>query len=252
MKLLIISVFSVLCATASVAGDRAAPTGQPDAAAPIEPAPTPGHSPLLPILLVTGAGLTAFGVFEISKSKGTLASDNGVNPDPEVSPEQSRRNYINSAVLIGTPIVVAGLIYGGPALWALAAPTVRAFWQRGEVSFERVATSEAGAINLSKARELRPGPTLNNLNVQLAAQEIAGGHAYAKHAAELGVKSSPELAARIESIIANPTMMRALTNGRTAYWHQASDTVVIRTPSALDGGTVFVAKAGEKYFLNLR
>lgn len=234
--------------------DRAAPSEIPTpVSAPSgEPAPKQGRSPLLPILLLTGTALTVYGGYQIVKSKSTQTATEGLNPASEVSPEQTRRNYINSAVLIGTPVVIAGLVYGGPALWGPIAPAARTLWQHGEASLERVAASESGAVNLARARDLRAAPTLNNLNVQLAAQEIAGGHAYAKHAADLGVKNPAELAARIESIMANPTMVRALSNGRTAYWHKASATVVIRDPSALDGGTAFVPKNGVNYFLNLR
>ena len=41
-------------------------------------------------------------------------------------PEQARRNYVNSAVVIGTPIVIAALVYGGPLAWRAIAPTATA------------------------------------------------------------------------------------------------------------------------------
>jgi len=87
------------------------------------------------------------------------------------------------------------------------------------------------------------------LNAQLAGQEIAGGHALAKHASELGVTTSAQLAARVEQIIMNPSEVRYLSGGRIAYWDNVSQTVVIRNPSAVDGGTIFKPVKGKVYFM---
>jgi hypothetical protein len=95
-------------------------------------------------------------------------------------------------------------------------------------------------------------PSLVNLNRQLAAQEIAGGHAFTKHAAEFGFKTQAQMATHIESVMTNPTMMRSLSNGRSAFWDNATGSVVIRNPSAVDGGTAFIPKNGVDYFLNLK
>ena len=108
--------------------------------------------------------------------------------------------------------------------------------------------------------ELAPGysqaaettPSLVNLNRQLAAQEIAGGHAFTKHAAEFGFKTQAQMATHIESVMTNPTMMRSLSNGRSAFWDNATGSVVIRNPRAVDGGTAFIPKNGVDYFLNLK
>ncbi|MDP3541189.1 MAG: hypothetical protein Q8T11_01825 [Elusimicrobiota bacterium] len=111
-------------------------------------APAPkGSSPLLPILFVTGAGLAAVGGYKIAKSKDTRVSDDGINPDPHVLPERARRNYMNSAVFIGTPIVIAGLVFGGPIIWRAIAPGVDEAFRGGQDSVRRIALSEVGAIN---------------------------------------------------------------------------------------------------------
>lgn len=165
----------------------------------------------------------------------------------------------NTGIALGVSGVLAAAAVSWPAtqatITAQAPPLIEAgrrLKDRFAGSFTQIADSETGAINPASERVLQATPTLNNLNLRLAAQEIAGGHAYAKHAAELGAKSPAEFATRIESIMANPTMMRTLSNGRIAYWHQASATVVIRDPSALDGGTAFMARDGANYFLKLR
>lgn len=103
-------------------------------------------SPLLPLLAVGGAGLTALGLYKVALSRGTELSEEGLNPSPEVSPEQSRRNYRNSAVLIGTPIVIAALVYGSPLAWRAIAPAATGALRGGQQSFQRVAASEAGAL----------------------------------------------------------------------------------------------------------
>ncbi|MBX3373176.1 MAG: hypothetical protein KF817_05020 [Phycisphaeraceae bacterium] len=89
------------------------------------------------------------------------------------------------------------------------------------------------------------------LNRQLAAQEIAGGHAFGKHAgefADLGIQTRQQFASHIENIMNYPSATRALSNGRTAFWDNATGTVVIRNPSAVDGGTAFRPTTGMSYF----
>ncbi len=50
---------------------------------------------------------------------------------------------------------------------------------------------------------------LNGLRLrnQLAGQEIAGGHAFGKHASEFGFKTQAEMAAHVERVMTNPTAM---------------------------------------------
>jgi len=52
---------------------------------------------------------------------------------------------------------------------------------------------------------------------QLAGQEIAGGHAFGKHAAEFGFKSPAQMASQVESVMTNPPAVRNMSRGRTAY-----------------------------------
>jgi filamentous hemagglutinin len=93
------------------------------------------------------------------------------------------------------------------------------------------------------------------LSNQLTAEEIAGGHAFDKHVIELGefpgVTTRSEFAAHIEQRLSNAEV-KNLSNGRVAYWDNATQTVVIRNPHAVDGGTAFKPKQGRSYFDNLR
>ena len=92
------------------------------------------------------------------------------------------------------------------------------------------------------------------LRSQLAAREIADGHAFDKHVLHrgefvgLGIRTRQQFADLIEGIMSRPTAMRWLQNGRTAFWDDATGTVVIRDPRRWDGGTCFRPAAGRKYF----
>ncbi|WP_148259022.1 mAFB alternative [Simkania negevensis] len=97
-------------------------------------------------------------------------------------------------------------------------------------------------------------PTLSTLH-KLTAQEIAWGHAFEKHILYQGefpgwIRTRSHLAQHIESILNKPSAIKALKNNRIAYWHYETGTIVIRNPSALDGGTVFQPRRGYEYFLN--
>lgn len=113
-----------------------------------EPAKTPkGSSPVLPLAILAGGSLAAYGLFQVAKSKNVRTADDGLDPAPYVSPEQARRNYVNSAVLVGVPIVIAGLVYGGPIVWRAAAPVIGTALRGGQESARRLAGSEVGSIN---------------------------------------------------------------------------------------------------------
>lgn len=87
------------------------------------------------------------------------------------------------------------------------------------------------------------------------AQKIAAGHAYDKHVVTErqfpGIASRATFAALIQAIIEHPTALRQLTSQRTAWWDEASGTVVIANPHDRDGGTCFKPQAGRPYFDHL-
>lgn len=88
---------------------------------------------------------------------------------------------------------------------------------------------------------------------------IAEGHAFEKHVLEggefksFGINTREEFARFIDRIVAEAkgTNVRPLSGGRTAYWDEATDTVVIRNPSAADGGTAFRPTLGKRYFVEI-
>ena len=92
----------------------------------------------------------------------------------------------------------------------------------------------------------------SNTDVGDVAQGIGGGHAFRKHARDLGFETPEEMAEHVERVMRNPTATRSLQRGRTAYWDDATKSVVIHDPSHLDGGTVFLPNDGREYFDTMR
>ena len=88
----------------------------------------------------------------------------------------------------------------------------------------------------------------SNTDIGDVAQGIGGGHAFRKHARDLGFETPEEMAEHVERVMRNPTATRSLQRGRTAYWDDATKSVVIHDPSHLDGGTVFLPNDGREYF----
>jgi RHS repeat-associated protein len=89
-------------------------------------------------------------------------------------------------------------------------------------------------------------------NTDCTANRIANGHAFEKHAGEFGAETPEELERTIEDVLENATKSRGLSNGRTGYYDEDTNTVVIVDPSSPDGGTIFRPSGGEEYFNGLR
>ncbi len=80
------------------------------------------------------------------------------------------------------------------------------------------------------------------LNNQLTSQAITGGHAFGKHIDEfsdLGIATEKQFQSHVENVINNATNKGSLSNGRTYFYDSNSNTVVIKNPNAVDGGTAF-------------
>jgi RHS repeat-associated protein len=89
-----------------------------------------------------------------------------------------------------------------------------------------------------------------------AAAQIASGHAYQKHVidqGEFGNITRSDFAKHIQKVMqgAKGANKRSLKRDRTAYWDDASGTVVIRDPHSVDGGTALRPKDGRAYFEDL-
>lgn len=212
---------------------------------PREETPRPsGGLPLWPVAPAAGLGAAAF---VVARRGRAFAADHDYEAEDYRAGETER--FIAGALLAG---MAGGAIYLGSAWLVGAAPAMMRVASNSGQQALRVAKSEVGAVNPGRASAIQPGPTLNNLNLQLAARQIANGHAFSKHAAEVGARTPTEFEKIIEQAMLSPTMVRNLSGGRVAYWHQSSATVVIRNPKALDGGTAFAPQNGIEYFHSLR
>ena len=92
---------------------------------------------------------------------------------------------------------------------------------------------------------------LNNPTPEILqkAQAIANGHAFNDHGGEFPeIETRKEFAQLIDDIMNNPSEVKHLSNGRTAYWDDTSNTLVITDPGDIDGGTVFRPTDGKNYF----
>jgi len=89
-------------------------------------------------------------------------------------------------------------------------------------------------------------------NTDCTANQIANGHAFEKHAGEFGAETPEEFEQAIKDALESATRSRELSNGRTAYYDEETNTVVIVDPSSPDGGTIFKPSGGEEYFNGLQ
>ncbi|HHA2818385.1 hemagglutinin repeat-containing protein [Stenotrophomonas maltophilia] len=105
----------------------------------------------------------------------------------------------------------------------------------------------SGAENAVNAAKLR---------TQLAAQEIAGGHAFEKHVLVqgefkgLGIRTREQFASHIENVMNNPSSIRYYKDGRMVYIQESTGTVVFRNPNGGEG-TAFQPKNWKGYISTL-
>ena len=116
------------------------------------------------------------------------------------------------------------------------------------------ATAGKEATNTAGANNVNNGIFLNR---QLAAREIAGGHGFEKHVVQqgefagLGIRTRDQYAAHIKNVLNNPSSVRYTTDGRSFHLQESTGTVVVRNPSAPDGGTAFQPQNWNDYVSQL-
>lgn len=90
------------------------------------------------------------------------------------------------------------------------------------------------------------------VEAEAAARRIAHGHAYPKHVvvqAEYPAVANPDqFAALLKDVMTNPDATRTLGRGRSAYWRDKVQTLVVIDPKHPDGGTAFRPPDGKRYF----
>ena len=89
--------------------------------------------------------------------------------------------------------------------------------------------------------------------VKRTAERIADGHAFHKHRHEFRtIRTWRQFVDRIVDVMATANVVRELRGGRTAYYDEDSNTLVLQDPSARDGGTMFKPSGGYDYVRRLR
>jgi hypothetical protein len=157
---------------------------------------------------------------------------------------------IGTALTLGVPIVATGLGSYGAFKYGSKIVNAIVSGARKIVGCQKGGQllNKTGNIASSGAESVNAGILLRR---RLISEEIAGGHAFDKHALEFGFKTQEQMASHINEVLTNPTLTRHLLRGRSVYWHEASGTIVVRSPSAIDGGTAFFSKTGVNHFLGL-
>jgi len=136
--------------------------------------------------------------------------------------------------------------------WKPVAHAVLKATEKTAAAAEKVFIQESKNLTFSNTFVLNNNPC-NSVNAirlknSLIAREIVGGHAFGKHALKFGFTNKEQMALHINKVLTNPTMTRNLSNGRSAFWHEISGSIVIRNPKAIDGGTSFIPENGINYF----
>src|SRR5690242_11613815 len=104
----------------------------------------------------------------------------------------------------------------------------------------RIAGLAIGVLVLAIVQGIGAGRAASpSVDPATVARKIAAGHAYDKHVVTEkqfpGIASRAAFAALIQGIIEHPTASRDLASERTAWWDEASGTVVIANPHDRDG-----------------
>nr|WP_256378847.1 SpvB/TcaC N-terminal domain-containing protein [Bradyrhizobium sp. Ai1a-2] len=194
----------------------------------------------------TSAAATATGSF--ARQVGVSAAKGGASGAVGGATHETTRQLVSGEAASWRDLRINDIAAAGATGLAFGAGGA-AIATTGRAAVAKVAayiSESSGAPKTSTGAESAADAV--RLRSQLAAQEIAGGHAFTKHVLTegnftnfkgLGIRTREQFARHIEGIINNPTATKQLGGGRTAYWDEASSTVVIRNPSAADGGSAF-------------
>ena len=80
---------------------------------------------------------------------------------------------------------------------------------------------------------------------------IASGHAFRKHAREFNTNSPVEFQAIVRAMISDPRVqVRDLLRGRTSFYYNPKNILVIVDPNSRDGGTMYRPEGRQSYVDN--
>jgi hypothetical protein len=97
-----------------------------------------------------------------------------------------------------------------------------------------VARSRAGVVATRGTAGAESTANAVRLRNRLAAREIASGHAFEKHVLQqgefrgLGIRTRAQFQQHVDNVLSSPTGARYYRDGRVAYLHEPTGTVLIR------------------------
>jgi hypothetical protein len=118
---------------------------------------------------------------------------------------------------------------------------------KGAVSGEK----QAAKILKFAQKGARPAGSLPHLEIKEVARKMANGHGFQKHVIrqrEFPGMTRAKYQNMVEEIMAQPSEIRGLRNGRRAYWDESRKVVVVYDPNAKDCGSAFKPREGYDYF----
>jgi hypothetical protein len=176
-----------------------------------------------------------------------------------------RRNPWVEAIHLGLDVAGMVPVVGAPA------DVANAGLYAAQRRYVEAALSAAGAIPIAgdAATAARRGTqaaraidratdaarTLSAAERRAVAERISKGHAFDKHVVRKrefpGITTPEQFARHIDQLMGRGEV-RPLARGRTAWWDEATSTIVIHTPQAEDWGTAYVVREnGAAYFRGL-
>ena len=185
-------------------------------------------------LAILGLSYYALGSGVVDLFQAVMALHNGAATakcDPDLTA---------AARIVANKLVAAAGGIGGGAAGVIAVPksggiTRIANGVQDIIAYARKRTS-AGA---NGADNVINGVKLNN---QFTSQAITNGHAFEKHIGEfsdLGIITKAQFQQLIENVMNNASNRGPLKNGRSYFYEEKSNTIVIKDPNSADAGTAF-------------
>lgn len=140
------------------------------------------------------------------------------------------------------------------------APMRQAVWDAHIALLRRIDPNNPNLTYFANPNSPPNQEALDRLDAEVAAvtarvaNTIANGHAFARHAAEFPeVSGKSQFTGVIQRVISNPkSLVRSLTDDRTAFFEEATNSLVIVAPKRTDLGTAFRPSDGADYLNRLR
>jgi RHS repeat-associated protein len=191
--------------------------------------------------------------------KAASGNNGGLNVPSEKSVERTGSGNItdSSGNVVGTVKYVVDGGLDGPANLAGAnmignggMAAIKEFVVQSTIGAVTEGIGQGIGIGIDALRVARAAKAAEAAEA-LAVAERVTQHAYLKHAGEFGNIGRNEFQGLVQETMSNPSEVRSLSNGRTAYWSDSQQMVVIENGTAPSQSTAFRPSGGKSYFDNM-